>query len=199
MADITFIDEITKADSRAGGSDKRVNVSSRSDGRGYYNSRDESQSFSMVFDDAGATAGDYVAYLKNTKTDGLQLVVRSIGVNCIAAGSIFKLHTVADTVSPGAGTSVTPVNLNQAGQAKTATVDAQAPTDSNSTPMTISATVDEVDEVGVPTTYGHGEFRLNDQLRLGQDQAIAIELEAAATTNVRTWGVIFFYFEKGKA
>ena len=177
------------------GSDGRFNVSARSDGRGYYNSRDESESYIMVFDDAGATANDFVAYLKNTKTDGKHMVIRSIGVNCIAAGSIFKLHTVASSVSPGSGTAVTPVNLNQGGVAKSATVDAQAPTNSNSTPMTLSATVDLIDILGVPTAYGHEEFRLNDQLRLGQDQAIALELEAAAATNVRTWGVIFFYFE----
>ena len=190
-----YTSDVTKGTEKVQGSDGRLNVSSRSDGREYYNSRDESESYTMVFDDAGATAGDYVAYLKNTKADGKHIVISFIGVNCIVAGSIFKLHTVASSVSPGAGTTVTPVNLNQGGIAKSATVDAQAPTNSNSTPMTLSATVDLIDILGVPTAYGHEEFKLNSQLRLGQDQAIAIELEAAAATNVRTWGVIIFYFE----
>jgi len=164
MVKIDYLSDVSEAQEQAHGSDSRLNVSSRADSRAYYNSRDESECYTMVFDDASADVGDYVAYLKNTKTDGKHLVIRSIGVNCIAAGSLFKIQTVASSVAPGAGTAVTPVNLNQGGVAKSATVDAQAPTNSNSTPMTISATVDTIDALGVPSAYGHGEFRLGAQL-----------------------------------
>jgi hypothetical protein len=40
---------------------------------------------------------------------------------------------------------------------------------------------------------GHGEFLFQDQLRLGQDQAIAIK--AKSGTGASAFGTIFFYFE----
>ena len=41
--------------------------------------------------------------------------------------------------------------------------------------------------------YGHEEFRLDDTIRLGQNDAIAIEYEAGTTGDVA--GVVFMYFE----
>lgn len=198
MSFLDFIDSNTKGESQAAGTDGRSDVSARADSRGYYNSRDKSESFSVVFDDAGATADDYVLYLKNDKTDKQHLVVRSSGVNCIAAGALFTLSKVTGTPSAGGG-SVTPFLLNQAGEENSASVTCKAPANSNSSDMTGLTDDGVIDKVGVAAAYGHSEFRLEDQLRLGPGQACAIKLTAAAGTNVRSWGVLYFFFEKGKA
>ena len=190
---IKVTNDVNKSTEEIEGSDGRLNVSSRADGRGYYNSRDESESYSLVFDDANATAADYVVYLKNTKTDGKHLILRSVGINCEAASSSFKLSTVTGTA--GGGTTATPVNLNQAGVARSATVTALTTADSGSTPMSGLTEEFVLDHAGVTGAYGHQEFRLQDQVRLGEGQAVAIELESAAAADVRCFGVIFFYFE----
>lgn len=190
MTKINFLTRTDGVESEAKGSDGRVDVSSRSDGRGYYNSRDESESYSLVFDDANATALDFVVYLKNTKTDGKHLVIRSASVNG-EVKSKFSFLTVSGTA--GGGTTATPVNLNFAGVAKTATVTALATADSNSTPMSGLTADKELDHVQV-VAGGHEEFRFQDQVRLGQDQAVAIRMDAG-TADSQVFGVIFFYFE----
>ena len=177
------------------GSDRRFNVSSRSDGRAYYNSRDRSESYVATFDDANATAADYVFYLKNTKTDGKHLVIQHVGLNCEGTYGVFKMVLVDSSVSPSGGTTITPVNNNQAGVAKSATVDCQGPTDSDSTPMTLSAVTDQLAIFSSSSAFGSFDFSFDDQVRLGQNQAIAIELDAASATSVRTFGAVFFYFE----
>lgn len=176
----------------AHGSDGRLNVTSRVDERIYYISRDNSEAFTMVFDDANATAADYVAYLKNTNAVGKHMVIHSIGVNCEAASSSFKLSVVTGTQSGGA--AVTPTCLNRAAP-KAAAATAAAPADSNSTPMTSLVEAFVLDHVGITGAYGHAEFRIQDSIRLAQDEAIAIELESAAAADVRCFGVVFFYFE----
>ncbi len=192
MGRIEFTSDATGGREETQGSDGRLNVSSRADGRGYYNSRDESQSYSLVFDDANATAADYVVYLKNNSSTK-HLVIRSVGINCEAATSSFKLSVVTGT--GGGGVGVTSTNLNQGGIAHSADVTALATVDSNSTPMSGLTEDKVIDHASIPSAYGHEEFRLQDQVRLGQDQAIAIELEYAAAADVRCFGVIFFYLE----
>ena len=178
--------------SAAKGSDGRVNVSSRSDGRGYYNSRDESESYVMVFDDANAASSttDFVAYLKNDKTNGKHLVIRSASVNCEVLSKI-SFHIVTGTATGGA--AITPTNLNQAGVARSATVTARGPTDSSSSPLAGLTADKEVDHVNC-VAGGHEEFRFLDQLRIGQDQAIGVRMDAG-TDDSQVFGVIFFYFE----
>ncbi len=172
------------------GSDGRANVSSRADSRGYYNSRDESESYSLVFDDANATALDFVIYLRNDKTDGKHMVIRSASVNGEVA-SKFSLMTVTGTAAGGA--TATPVNLNFAGVSRSATATALTTADSSSTPMSGLTADKEIDHVQV-VAKGHEEFRLQDQVRLGQDQAIALRMDAG-TADSQVFGVIFFYFE----
>lgn len=193
MTQLTHESDITGALEKVKGSDNRQNVSSRQASRRSYNSRDQSETYSLVFDDANATAGDYVVYLQNKKTDGKTLVVSSIGVNCEAASSSFKLSVVTGTA--GGGTEATPSNMNQADKAKSATVNALTTADSSVTPMSGLTEDKLIDHAGISGVYGHEEFRLDDTLRIGQDQAIAIELEYAAAADVRAFGVIFFYFE----
>ncbi len=191
MALLDFFNDVDGKREVAHGSDGRLNVSSRSDDRIYYISRDQSEAYSIVFDDAGATAGDYLVYLKNTNTNGKHLILHGAGVNSIDTGSSFKLVTVTDT--PSGGAAITPTCMNRA-TPKTAAATVLGPVDSNSTPMTLTAGV-ELGHVGVSGIYGHEEFRIADAVRLGQDKAIAIELEQSVNTDVRCWGAIFFYYE----
>ena len=190
MARIQFIERTSGNQGEVQGSDSRLDVSSRSDGRGYYNSRDESESYSLVFDDANATALDFVVYLKNDKTDGKHLVIRSASVNGEVT-SKFSMLTVTGTA--GGGTTATPVNLNFAGVARSATATALTTADSSATPMSGLTADQEIDHVQV-LAGGHEEFRFQDQVRLGQDQAVAIRMDAG-TADSQVFGVIFFFFE----
>ena len=133
MGLIDFFNDVDGKREVAHGSDGRVNVSSRSDGRGYYNSRDESESYVLTFFDTRATAADYVLYLKNDKTDGSHLIVSNAHAGSQTGAAVFKLITCTGTVTGGA--AATPVNLNQAGVARSATVTARTATDSNASPL----------------------------------------------------------------
>lgn len=190
MPRIQYIDDVLGNFQEAHGSDSRLNVSSRADGRGYYNSRDQSESYVLIFDDANATVLDFVVYLKNIKTDGKHLVIRSAAVNCEVNT---KVSFVTVTGTAGGGVAATPANLNFAGVAKTATVTALTTADSGSTPMSGLTADVEIDHVNC-LANGHEEFRFQDQVRLGQDQAIALRMDAG-TADSQIFGVIFFYFE----
>lgn len=173
-------------------SDNRLDVTSRSDGRGYYNSRDQSESYVLPFNDANCTTADHIVHLQNTKTDGKHLVVRSIGINSDSASS-WDVVTVTGTAGGGA-VAATPINLNFAGQAKSATVTANTVVDSDNSPISGLTDVSEFDHVNV-VAGGHEEFRFEDQVRLGEGQAIAIRCKSG--TGVSGFGVIYFYFESG--
>lgn len=193
MSLLDFFNSKTGAREVANGSDGRVNVSSRSDSRSYYNSRDESESYSVPFDDANASADDFVMYLKNDKTDGKHLIIRAISVNCEAATCTLKLSTVTGTAAGGA--PVTPTNLNRGGVERSAAATALATVDSGVTPMSGLTEEFVIDHIGIDSPFGREEFRIDETLRLGQDQAIAIELDTAAAADVRVFGSIYFYFE----
>ena len=188
--EVDYTSDSTGGEEKAKGSDNRLNVSSRADGRGYYNSRDNSESYVFVFNDANCSVGDYTAYLKNDKTDGKHMVIRSASVNSDTL-SAFEIVTVAGTAAGGAVTSA-PANLNQAGVARSATVTAATVVDSYTTPISGLTDVLEFDHVNV-SAGGHEEFRFQDEFRLGQNQAIAIKVKVG--TGVSCFGVIFFYFE----
>lgn len=165
-------------------SDNRIDTSARVDSRSYYSSRDNSQAFSLVFDDASSEAGDYIVYWKNTDVTGKILVIDSCGLNSENAAS-FKLSVVTGTA---VGSSVTPTCLNVAFKqsAQAACIEAAG------TAITGLAEESVVDHAATGAGC-HEEFRLDDRLRIGQDQAIAIEYEQGTTG--RAWGVIFGYYE----
>lgn len=191
MPRIQYTNDTNGSFEEAQGSDSRLNVSSRADGRGYYNSRDKSESYSLVFSDENATIGDYIVYLKNTKTDGEHLVIRSASVNGEVV-SAFDFVRVTGTPAGGA-VSTSPINLNQAGVARSATADSFTVADSGSSPISGLTQGVDIDHVQCGAG-GHEEFRFQDQLRLGQDQAIAIRMKRG-TADSYCFGVIFFYFE----
>jgi len=192
MGLIDFFNDIDGKREVAHGSDGRVNVSSRSDGRGYYNSRDRSEAYSAAFFDTRATTNDHIFYIKNDKTDGKHLVIRSVGISNENAGAIFRLITCTGTVTGGA--VLTPVNLNQAGVARSATATCRAPTDSNASPLANLVEADLVDTLSISDAYGHEEFHFDDMLRLGEGQAIAVEADLVGT-DADVLGSCFFYFE----
>lgn len=183
--EIQYTSDKTKSIEKAQGSDNRLSVSSRADSRSYYNSRDESLAFSLVWDDASSAAGDFIVYWKNTDTTGKSLVIDSIGLNSELAAS-FKLHVVSGTAASGA--SISPFCLNRA-TPKTAQASAM---EAAGTAITGLTSIGIVDHASVATD-GHEEFRLDDRLRIGQDQAIAVEFEQGTTS--RTWGVVFGFYE----
>ena len=183
---IEYKNDITNAKEDAAGSDQRLNVSSRIDGRRYYNSRDKGQTYTMVFEHAASASTEYVAYVKNTSTDKT-LVISSIGLNAEVA-TRFQLDTVTGTAADG--TTIIPFNANTAAPHDAVGVfmegDAAA---SGIGGLTIAS---KIDQAWCQAT-GHEEFRMEDTIRLKQNQAVAIQaLESAGGD---TAGVIFFYYE----
>lgn len=188
---IEYINDENGSFQEAHGSDGRLNVSSRTDGRLYYNSRDKSQSYTLLFDDAACTSGDFVTSLFNDSADGKHMIIHSIGINADAAVTM-KLHQVSGTAGGGA-VAATPVNLNRAGTSNTATVTASTVANSDSSPISGLTSIHVLDHAGI-VAGGHEEFRIQDGLRIGQGQGVAIEADTS-TAGTRVFGVIFFYFE----
>ena len=184
---IDFVSDSTGSNETAKGSDGRLNVSSRADPRSYYNSRDESQAFSLTWQDASTATGDYVLYWQNTDATGKVFVVDSVGLNSQYAAD-FELWTVTGT--GGGGAAATPVCLNRN---KPRSAPSNAFTAVTST-VTIGTEEHRIDIVTVPAR-GHEEFRLVDRLRIGQDGAIAIKCDLIDTSPGKTHGVVFGYYE----
>ena len=194
--EIEYQDDSNSNGGKTRGSDNRLNTSSRSDSRGYYNSRDSGNSFSVPFDFQSAAADEFGAYWQNNHPLGLQLVIRSIGVNTVEAARI-KLHFVTGTAA--AGTAVTPTNLNKPSGNTSATSGVTTALEgaSAATGITGLTSAGLIDFVYVAAT-GHEEFRLDDQVRLGTNDAIALEYDEGTGGDFS--GVIFGYYEKkGKA
>ena len=184
---IGFISDKTQGTSETKGSDGRLNVSSRSDSRAYYNSRDESEAFSLVWKDASTETGDYILYWQNTDVTGRELVIEAIGINSAAAGD-FEVHIVTGTAA--GGSAATPVCLNRA-----------APKAAQSNALTAAAapvtglTLDQLIDTATCSARGHEEFRLNERLRIGQNQAVAIFCDLADTSPMTSRGVVYGYYE----
>ena len=169
------------------GSDGRLNVSSRADNRSYYNSRDEKQAYSTCFDFQSAAAGEYAGYLQNTSTIGKEFVIDSVGLNT-ATDARVKLWFVSGTAA--GGDVLTPTNLNRSSSnAATAVAMGGGSAATGITGLTAEALIDCV----YVKAGGHEEYRLADRVRLGQNDAIAIEFDEGTDGDIS--GVIFGYFE----
>jgi hypothetical protein len=193
MALLDFFNDIDGKREVAHGSDGRLNVSSRTDERIYYNSRDTSETFTFNFDDANADAADFVFYLKNGNTNGKHLIIHDVQIVGEAVSNIYKLHTISAVTS--GGTAVTPLCSNRAAP-KSASVTCLATTDSSGgTPMVLvsSGEIWTVSHSG--GAYSGVNFELDDTLRLGQDQAVGLELDFTSTADSRVFGSVHFYFE----
>jgi len=85
----------------------RLNVSAKTAERPFYISRDDQLAFTATSHVASAVAGDYVCYLQNTSSTR-NMYIWEIHMGAVN-NSLFKLWQVSGT---GAGTTVTPSNLN---------------------------------------------------------------------------------------
>ena len=182
-----YYDEITKGLAQVEGTDGRQNVSSRSDNRGYYNSRDKGLAFSAVWEHPSAADGEYSLYIQNTSTTSLTMVIRSVGLNADDKAK-FTLERVTGTVA--GGTDVTPANLNDKFPNVASAV---IKIDASGTAISGLTTAVEIDSARV-VAGGHEELRIDDMLRISQNGAVALKLvEGTSTPDAE--GVIFFYFE----
>ena len=183
MAQIQFPSDVTGAHETMHGSDGRANVSSRTDARVYYNARDIGRVFTMSFDDIDAAAGDYVAYLQNNDTNGRQLVVHKYQFANTVTGAV-KVSFVTGTAA--GGSTITPVNTN-----KGSSLSASATALGNSA-LTGLTEAGVIEVIGLPTTGDHTSTA-DDIIRLGQNDAIAIEWDRGANTILE--GTIVFFYE----
>lgn len=185
--EIAFENDVTQAQSRAKGSDGRLNVSSRTDSRAYYNSRDQQQTYSIIFNHPASAVNEYTLYIKNTSTTK-DMVISAMGLNS-DLGADVKLFFVSGTAANGA--SVTPTNLN-----RDSSNDALADVLEDGGGTAISGLTNEaaIDYVKI-SEDGHEELRLDDRVRLGQNDAVAIQVVAVKSGTPQVFGVAFCYFE----
>lgn len=185
MARIEFRNDNTRATEETEGSDGRLNVSSRSDGRPYYNSRDAGQCYTIVYEHSDAVDDQYAFVMTNTSTDKT-LVVSSVGIN---SDKLVRVQLAYISGAVAQGVSVIPTNLNA-----DSSNDAQASVvhDGGGTAITVGTLGALIDDVNVGI-HGHEELRLSDRLRLGQNDSIALLLKTGSTPLLT--GVVFFYFE----
>lgn len=184
MTIISYPDDVTGALSQTHGSDGRLNVSSRSNDRSYYVSRDKGQTYSIVFDDPDCDVADVFFFLQNDSTDK-DLVLTTIGFSATLSGS-FKLQF--ETVALSGATTLTPVNLNRnSSNLAVVTCVGNAIVTGTSIPDGV------IDHVAVEA-LGHEEMHLNDRVRLGQGDAVSILYDRGAANNI-VEGVVYLYFE----
>ncbi len=188
MTRIQYIDDESGNFGEAHGSDGRLNVSSRSDARAYYNSRDKELCFTVPFTHTAASDGEVSVWWQNTSATK-ELVISSVGINCDTVDTRFKLWFVTGVGADGA--VVTPTNLNR--QSSRA-AEANARESAGGTAIS-GLTLDVLIDYLILQASGHGEFRVSDRVRLGQNDAIAVEIDENAAGTADIVGVIFGFYE----
>ncbi len=182
MPRIQYLNDENGSFQEAHGSDSRLNVSSRSDSRIFYISRDNGQAYVLRIEDDDAAANDLVAYLRNDSKDK-RLYVTDIHVGS-ENGATFKF-AFGDAVA-ATGTIVTPVNMNRSSS-----------NDADVTALGNGA----VGGVGASTFFatvrvGAGEFEefdTKDAIILGQNDNIVVEYDTGTTGDIEV--DIFFFIE----
>ncbi len=148
--------------------DNRLNVSSRSDDRIFYMSRDNGDAYTTVSLDTPSAADEYNFYFQNDDTTK-KFYVHSI-IFGTAVLARFKVSKVTGTAS---GTTITPTNLNTLfGDNAVATVLGNAAV----TGLTESAVI-AVRSVGADQSE---EIRFDDAFIIGKGEAFAIEYDVGA-------------------
>lgn len=161
----------------------RLDVSARTASREYYESRDEGNVYSITMTDAGGQTTEDLIYLKNTSTTH-DIVIDDIFIGSLAVSEwVLKFVTNTSAVT---GTSITAVNLNKA-SSKSASVEARG--GAAGVANLVDAGNISILRVGVGIT---SDFKFGEALRLGQDDAIALELTTTAADGEIT---IFFHFD----
>ncbi len=185
--EIDYRSDKTRAHEKAEGSDGRLNVSSRQDTRAYYNSRDMEQTYSFPFEFTAAEAGEFAAYVKNTSSAGLQFVPTKI--LCSAGANVkLKLWFVSGTAAGGNEITLTNDNRTSPNAAP-----ASAMEGGNAATGITGLTADALIEIVRCAADHEVEFAIADSVRLGQNDAIAIEVDAGTAADVE--GTILGFFE----
>jgi hypothetical protein len=162
---------------------QRLNVSSKSEDRKFYASRDFGLCYNAVFDNITATDGDYTAYLKNTSST-YNLFVSEIEFHSLLATK-WKIWQVTGTAA--SGETVTPSELNLS-----KSIPADAIAMAGDTSITGLTTVQQVgSHRNTPT--GDSGMNFRGCLILGPGDAIAIELDVGVSGLVSH--DMFFWFE----
>jgi len=159
---------------------QRLDVSSRIASRQYYESRDEGQVYTVISVDATAVANEESIYVQNTSTSK-DMVIDKIIISTDTA-SLWRIKFVTGTAT---GSSVlTPVNLN-----KGSSNSAQATCRGDGAVGNIT----DDGDIGLirVEAASHDEIDFNEALRLGQDDAIAVECETNAAVEI----VVQFHFD----
>lgn len=168
MTQITFPGDVTGAIQITHGSDGRLNVSSRSDERIFYNSRDVGQTYVWASFDSAAAVDEYTIYVQNTSTSD-NLIIKEVNVHPGVAMT-FKISTVTGTA---AGTPITGYNLNRnSGNAASANAFGDA--------AVTSLTEEQVIAVAMVPALQSAEIAFHDALILGQNDNIAVECDVNA-------------------
>ncbi len=189
MTRINYEDVNTGALSSARGSDGRLNVSSRGDLRSYYNSRDSRQTYTLPWEHVAASDGEFCFYLQNTSSRK-HLVVSSVVLHSDTSGARFKLHFVEGTSSDGL--VVLPTNLNATSSNEANVV---AREDGGGVPIAGLTSKKVIDISSVAASVSH-QMAILDRVRLGQNDAIALEFDAGSGGTADAAGVVHFYLEE---
>lgn len=176
--------DVTNAKEDVQGSDGRMNVSSRSDDRIFYASRDNEAAFTVVSDDTDIAAGDFGLYLQNNDVTGREIHIRSITVGNEEVAD-WKFHYVTGTAS--GGSALTPFCQNRGGQ------DEAPVTALGNTAVTIGTSTGVFNTIRNPANTTK-IVDLHDAVILKQGDAIAIEYDRGTTGEGDI--TVSFYFEQ---
>ena len=184
MPRIQYISDDTGSFQEVHGSDARFNVSSRSNSRSFYVSRDDGQAYVLHIKDADAADGDLIAYLRNdSKTK--RLYIQDIHISSPVACKF--IASFGDAVA-ATGTSVTPVNLN-----KSSSNDADVTAFGNAAVGGVGASTDFASlRIGAS---GTGELEFKQGLILGQNDNIVIESDFITNSPDLIEIDIYFFIE----
>ena len=178
---IQYINDETGSFQEVHGSDSRMNVSSRVDGRPFYVSRDQGQAYVLRVEDDDAASGDLVAYLRNDSKVN-RMYIQDIHVQCENAAE-WKLAYGDGTTATG--TTVTAVNLN-----KTSSNDADATGLGNGAIGGVTASTFFSTRRHIANSQAH--FHFGDALILGQNDNIVVELDLISSTGDIEVDIYFF-------
>jgi hypothetical protein len=188
---IQYSDDQGRGLAEVQGSDGRLNVSSRSDARSYYNSRDAHLTFAVPFAvTLMDTDEDFVAW--RNASDDKELVISHAMISVFEPVDI-KWHV--GTGIPAAGTVIVPVNLNQ-GSGRSAPTDGSVSVmmGTTTTPLTGLTSSGVVAHHGILAIQESVVSEFHDEIRLGQNDTFFGELEDASVPGyVR--GTLYGYYE----
>jgi len=159
---------------------QRLDTSARAASRQYYESRDTGQVYTVISVDATAVANEETIYVQNTSTSK-DMIIEKITISA-DVDSQWRVKFVTGTAD--GGSVITPVNLNKA-SSNTAAATCRGN-------GAIGSITDDGDITIVRIgADGHDEVRFSEALRLGQDDAIAVECELNCACEI----VVSFHFD----